>query len=179
MLQRLSNLGFSFSAVQWFNAYLLDRTQSIKVDNVLSDPLPIHYGVPQGSILGPLLFIIYINDLSSVVKYCHVQLYADDTLLCVSSLTVNVIESKLSEDMERIITWLSGNCLFLNYEKTKVMLVGTHQRLCKVTNFTVTVMDTDNQQITLERVYVFKYLGVILDPSLTWSDYIDYKKDII
>ena len=88
-------------------------------------------------------------------------------LLHVSSPTVNVIESKLSEDMERIITWLNGNYLFLNYEKTKMMLVGNHQRLCKVTNFTVRVMDADNQQITVERVYVFKYLGVILDPSLT------------
>jgi hypothetical protein len=86
-----------------------------------------------------------------------------------------VIESKLSEDLERIITWLfNGNYLFLNYEKTKVMLVGTHQILSKVTNFTVRAMDADNQQITLERVYVFKYLGVILDPELTWNDHIDY-----
>ena len=174
MLQKLSNLGFSSSAVQWFNAYLSDRTQSIKVDNVLSDPLPIQYGVPQGSILGPLLFIIYINNISSVVNYCRVQLYADDTLLYVSSPSVNVIESKLSEDLERIITWLNGNYLFLNYEKTKVMLVGTHQRLSKVTNFTIRAMDADDQQITLERVYVFKYLGVILDPALTWNDHIDY-----
>ena len=72
----------------------------------------IHYqssmGSPQGSILGPLLLIICINDISSVVKYCHVQLYADDTLLYVRSPTVNVIESKLSEDMERIMTWLNG-----------------------------------------------------------------------
>ena len=153
----------SYPSMQWFNAYLSNRTQSIKVDNVLSDPLPIQYGVPQGSILGPLLFIIYINDISSVVKYCHVQLYADDTLLYVSSPTVNVIESKLSEDMEWIITWLNGNYLFLNYEKTKVMLVGTHQRLRKVTNFTIRVMDANNR----ESIYVFKYLGVILDPSLT------------
>jgi hypothetical protein len=102
MLQKLSNLGFSPSTVQSFNAYLSDRTQRIKVDNVLSDPLPIQYGVPQGSILGPLLFIIYINNISSVVNCCRVQLYADDTLLYVSSPSVNVIESKLSEDLERI-----------------------------------------------------------------------------
>jgi hypothetical protein len=68
-----------------------------------------------------------------------------------------VIESKLSEYLEWIITWLNGNYLFLNYEKTKVMLVGTHQRLSKVTNFTVRAMDADNQQITLERVYVFNW----------------------
>ena len=92
---------------------------------------------------------IYIL-ISSVVKYCQVQLYADDTLLYASGPTVNVVESKLSEDMERIITWLNGNYLFLNYEKTKVMLVGTHQRLRKVTNVTIRVMDADNQQITLE-----------------------------
>lgn len=78
--------------------------------------------MPQGSILGPLLFIVYINDTSSVVNYCRVQLYADDTLLNVSSSFVNVIESKLSEDLERIISWLNENYLFLNYDKTKVRL---------------------------------------------------------
>ena len=103
MLQKLSNLGFSSSAVQWFNPYLSDRMQSIKVANVLFDPLPIQHGVPQGSILGPLLFIIYINDISSVVKYCRVQLYADDMLLYVSGPRVNVIESKLSEDMKELL----------------------------------------------------------------------------
>lgn len=78
--------------------------------------------MPQGSILGPLLFIVYINDTSSAVNYCRVQLYADDTLLNVSSSFVNVIESKLSEDLERIISWLNENYLFLNYDKTKVRL---------------------------------------------------------
>ena len=68
---RVAIISQAYSAVQWFNTYLSDRTQSIKVDNVLSDPLPIQYGVPHGSILGPLLFIIYINNISSVVNCCR------------------------------------------------------------------------------------------------------------
>ena len=82
-LQKLSSLGFTSYTVQWFNKYLSDRTQSIKVNNVLSDPLPIQYRLSQGSIFGPLLFITY-NDIPSVVKYCRVQLYAVDALLYVS-----------------------------------------------------------------------------------------------
>ena len=81
LLETLYSLGFLDSAVFWFKAYLTNRTQSVNVDGVLSDPQSIQFGVPQGSILGPLLFILYINNLPSVVQSCDIQLYADDTLL--------------------------------------------------------------------------------------------------
>ena len=112
--------------------------------------------------------------LCSKILSCSV--YVDDTLLCVSGPTVNVVESKLSEDMERIITWLiNGNYLFLNYEKTKVMLVGTHQRCVKSqTSLSEWWTLIINRLFSRSRVHVFKYLGVILDPSLTWNDHIDY-----
>ena len=71
---KLSSLGFSKSSVQWFDAYLTGRTQSVIVNGELSDPHPILSGVPQGSLLGPLLYIIYINDLPSVIKHCKIQL---------------------------------------------------------------------------------------------------------
>ena len=81
MLNKLLDLGFSDTALVWFRAYLSNRTQSVRVNGVLSDPQSIEFGVPQGSLLGPLLFITYINDLPSVVMNCEIQLYADDTLL--------------------------------------------------------------------------------------------------
>ena len=136
---------------------------------VSSDCQPVRYGVPQGSILGPLLFIIYINELHTIPTHCSVRLYADDTLLYFSSQSVFEIETSLSHDLDRIVTWLHDNYLFLNLDKTKVMLMGTSQRLSAVNEFKVMINDT-----SIERVYTFKYLGVLLDPSLTWSDHIDY-----
>ena len=169
MLDKLSTLGFNQSSVQWFNAYLTDRTQSITADGAVSDPQPILFGIPQGSILGPLLFIIYINDLPSIIKHCNIQLYADDTLLYFSSSSIDKIESALAGDLESIINWLNKNYLFLNYTKTKVMLSGTRQRLGSVDSFTIKASDT-----ILARVYQFKYLGVMLDPCLSWNDQIDH-----
>ena len=99
----------------------------------------ILFGIPQGSILGPLLFITYINDLPSVIKHCNIQLSADDTLLYFSSSSVGKVESALAGDLESIINWLNKNYLFLNYTKTKMMLSGTRQRLGSVHSFTVNV----------------------------------------
>ena len=155
--------------MQWFNAYFTDRLQSVVVNGLTSDPQSICFGVPQGSLIGPLLFIIYINDLPSIVSLCKIQLYADDTLLYASSSSVTDIEFMLSEDLKHIIEWLNDNFLYLNYSKTKIMLTGTHQRLARVDNFTVKAKDT-----VLSRVYQFKYLGVVLDPCLSWNDHVDY-----
>ena len=98
-----------------------------------------------------------------------IQLYADDTLLFFSSNSVTLIESTLSGDLNRIISWLNRNFLFLNHSKTKIMLIGTHQRLAKVDSFNIEAQDTK-----LDRVYKFKYLGVMFDSCLSWNDHIDY-----
>ena len=168
LLNKLTSLGFNKASVQWFNTYLTDRSQSVVVNGSTSEPQPILFGVPQGSLIGPLLFIFYINDLLSVVSHCKIQLYADDTLLCISSSSVTDIEFMLSEDIRHIIEWLNNNFLYLNYSKTKIMLSGTHQRLSRINTFLVKAKDT-----VLSRVYQFKYLGVILDPSLSWNDHVD------
>ena len=126
LLIKLTSLGFNKASVQWFNAYLTDRSQSVAVNGSTSEPQPISFGFPQGSLIGPLLFIIYINDLPSVVPHCKIQLYADDTLLYVSSSSVTDIEFMLSEDLRHIIEWLNNNFVYLNYSKTKIMLSGTH-----------------------------------------------------
>ena len=81
MLKKLYFLGFLDAADFWFKAYLTNRTKSVNVHGVFSDSQSIQFGVPQSSILGPLLFIVYINNLQSVVQNCDIQLYADETLL--------------------------------------------------------------------------------------------------
>jgi len=93
MLEKLCFLGFLDAAVFWFKAYLTNRTKSVNVHGVFSDPQSIQFGVPQSSILGPLLFIVYINNLQSVVQNCDVQLYADETLLFLSSNSTKQIKT--------------------------------------------------------------------------------------
>ena len=169
LLDKLASLGFSKASIQWFKAYLTDRTQSVVVNGSISDPQSVSFGIPQGSLVGPLLFIIYVNDVPLVVKHCKIQLYADDTLLYVSSSSISNIKSMLSEDVKHIIEWLNNNFLCLNYSKTKVMLTGTPERFALVESFTVRAGDT-----VLSQVYRFKYLGVMLGPYPSWNDHIDY-----
>ena len=97
--------------------------------------MSIRFGVLQGSILGPLLFIMYFNDLPLVVKVCSVELYADDTLIFFTGKSVREIKSQLSSDLDSLISWFCSNFLMLNVSKTKIMLIGTHQRLNTVDSF--------------------------------------------
>ena len=132
---KLSSFHFKLSALQWFKAYLTDRTQSICVNGVISEPQPILFRVPQGSVLGPLLSIVYINDLLLSTRHCDIELYADDTLLYFASNDTSTIEAKMTFDLENVIQWLHSNFLVLNLSKTKIILVGTHQRLATVQDF--------------------------------------------
>ena len=126
--------------------------QSVCVNGLLSEPQPIPFGVPLGNVLGPLLFIIYINDLPLVAQGCSVELYVDDTQVCQAQLTGGLTD---------VLSWLHANFLILNLEKTKIMLVGTHQRTAEADDLVIAISNT-----RLERVNKFKYLGVLLDNTI-------------
>ena len=138
MLDKLNSLGMSPSAVQWFRSYLTMRTQSVCTNGVLSEPqpLPISSGVPQGSVLGPLLFYQYINNLPLVVQGCSIdQLYADDTRIYYLIKSVSEIQTQLTSGLTNVLGWLHANFLILNLEKTKIILVGAYQRTTAVEIF--------------------------------------------
>ena len=84
LLRKLQDVGPSASVLQWFNSYLTNRYQVVRIHSTVSDPIPIEYGVPQGSILGPLLFSIYVNDQPEAPRNCSTECYVDDTKLFVS-----------------------------------------------------------------------------------------------
>ncbi len=121
--------GMSNQTREWFLSYLSDRKQQAKVNGKLSSERRIRCGVPQGSILGPLLFIIYINDMTKYLNECQARLYADDTALFMQSVSYIDLILGLKIEMEFVFEWLKANKLTLNLKKTKFMVFGSKNRL--------------------------------------------------
>ena len=120
--------------------------------------------------LGPLLFIIFINDLPLAVQGCGVELYADDTLIHFASKSVREIQAHLTSGPTNVPSWLYVNFLLIpNLEETKIVLIGTHQRTAEADGLAIEISNT-----RLERVNRFKYLEVLLDNTLSWKDHIEY-----
>ena len=135
----------------------------------MSDFCPIICGVPQGSILGPLLFLIYINDLPACHLHSVPRMYADDTSLTLSSSDPVDLQSKLNHDLAQIQTWLQANKLSLNVKKTKFSIIGSHNKLADLNH----QFDVKINEHYLERAKTYKYLGIDLDESLSWDSHID------
>ena len=119
IVSKLKAAGISGTELHWFKDYLSNRTQQVSAENELSGARLITSGVPQGSILGPLLFVMLINDLPSRLNTCSTLMYADDTVLFHSSKDVNEIERALCRDLQLLESWLRDKSLFLNKSKTK------------------------------------------------------------
>ena len=137
------------------------------VNNELSDKCKVNYGVPQGSILGPLLFIIYVNDFPLNVS--DIFMYADDTTAHATGKSVNTIEKVLQEKMNMANGWCSENKLFLNEKKCKVMLLSSKGRYGKVKDENINV---EVNGIPIENVENHKILGLQVDRCLTWEKHI-------
>lgn len=166
LLYKLQQYGIRGVANQWFRSYLEGREQYVSIDGHASVKRSLKYSVPQGSILGPLLFIIYINDLPNVNKFVKFILYADDANIIITGDTLAEIQDTFSELSPQIVRWVSQNQLLLNAKKTTYMIFSRKYNL-ELGNFTPTV--NGNQ---IERKPVSCFLGLLLDDKLTWAQHI-------
>ena len=157
----LRKLGFmGIKSVDWFRSYLSGRRQCVTVDGVTSEFLDVSCGVPQGSILGPILFLCYVNDMS-VSLGCHLSLYADDSTLIASGDNARELGEYLSGQLASCNRWMVDNRLSLHLGKTECILMGTRRRLRDAGEFRVTCDGLD-----VKKVEKVRYLGVMLDQHL-------------
>ena len=142
--RKLSRFGVDDTAQNWFDSFLSNRNQVTCRGRAQSDPDIVSVGVAQGSILGPLLFIIYMNDLPNVLESCSVTLYADDTVLYFSSKLISEIETKMNSDLRQVCNWFKLNQLTLNIKKSQFMLIGSNSRLRRIDSI---VISADGKQL--------------------------------
>lgn len=163
LIQKLYMYGIRENELQWFKSYLTNRKQITKVNGVKSDETDNEFGVPQGSILGALLFIIYINDMPNILEKCEIVMYADDTLIYAKGDTEEQCTDNLTHDMNNINNWLKMNKLKLNESKTKIMEINMN---CNV------IFKINNE--TIEKVKQIKYLGFVIDKELKFKQHVEY-----
>ena len=168
LIQKLKYYGVSDNNLAWFVSYLENRKQYVEYENVSSETTGLRTGVPQGSILGPLLFIIYTNDIANASNFFETILYADDTTLLnpFTGLIATQSSRIINDELNKIHEWLVLNKLSLNVKKTKYMVFSTNKK--KIESPTIVLNNTE-----IERVSNFTFLGVTLDENLSWKSHIN------
>ena len=172
LLQKLFHYGIRGNALAWFTSYLTNRKQFVQFNNSQSQMQTITSGVPQGSILGPLLFILYMNDLRTPNPF-HLTLYADDTTLLVPRNSPEETTRILNTQFQKLHTWFTSNQLIVNISKTNYIVFGLKSSL-QNHNFSININNTE-----INRVYKTKFLGVIIDSELNWRHHITHIKNKI
>ena len=171
LINKMEIYGIKDEALMWFDSYLTNRKQLVSVHNNMSDFKQISCGIPQGSILGPLLFLLFINDLPLYTDKVSTDLYADDTTLYNVQDSIEQIENNLQSALNSLHIWCKNNGMILNSSKTKVMLVTTKQ---KRQGLNTDNLDLNFNNESLNMISNDKILGVYVDNNLTWTDHIKH-----
>ena len=165
LLKKLHHYGIRGIALKWFSNYLSDRTQYVSINNVSSDLKSICCGVPQGSILGPLLFLLYVNDLVNSSDLLYFILYADDTSIICADENLPQLISRVNDELQSLACWFKANKMSLNIKKTNFVMFGL-----KRYDLGQCCIKIDNHK--LEQVDHVKFLGILVDVKLSWKNHI-------
>ncbi|CAB4032478.1 Hypothetical predicted protein [Paramuricea clavata] len=169
LLAKLELYGIKNTPLMLLKSYLSDRSQKCQVNGELSTLKYLKYGVPQGSILGPLLFLIYINDLPNCLQHSTARMFADDTNITVSGKSIKEAEVAVNVDLNNIREWLLSNRLSLNLVKTEYLLIGSRHNINTLEEQPRVFIGDE----PIKGVQVTKTLGVKIDQFLTWDSHID------
>ena len=167
LLKKMEHYGVRGSSLQWFRSYLSDRRQYVYFNGHSSETKVVTCGVPQGSVLGPLLFLLYINDLPNISDVFKFYLFADDTNLYYENENIKDLEFNINKELKKLSQWLSVNRLSLNLGKTNYVIF--HHRNKPIVTVTTLLI---NRKAISEKNYV-KYLGILIDSSLKWNYHIN------
>jgi hypothetical protein len=171
LIKKLEHYGIRGLALQWFISYLSNRYQYTIINRHCSDYRLLVSGVPQGSVLGPILYLLYVNDIFNVSKIVKTVLYADDTVLIVSCKTLHDVLELARVESNNFSMWFSDNLLALNASKTNFMLFGSKTDVANCPD----VLHFDVHYVC--RVNHICYLGLVIDSNLTWKQHIQCVND--
>ena len=170
LLSKLDNYGIRGIANDWFHSYLSNRHLRYKLKNAnqesYSDKYPVTFGAPQGSVLGPLLFLLFTNDLHKHLESCGCILFADDTMMYMSHSNLNYINYCIEQDLQIVADWFKANSLTLNLSKSVAMMFKPKNAVGKITSLQI-------KQLTLPLVKETKFLGVWLDDELNVTSHLN------
>ena len=167
LLLKLEHYGIRGASLGWFRSYLSNRKQYVFYNGVSSDVLTVTCGVPQGSVLGPLLFLLYINDLPYISDKLQFFLFADDTNIYYDSPDLKTLEKTVNNELKKLCLWLNVNRLALNVAKTNFVIFRANKKL----DHNVTLLM--NKKAIEQKDHV-KYLGVLVDEKLKWNFHIPH-----
>ena len=168
LLHKLYHYGFRGISYNWFENYLTNRKQYVSYNGAHSSNKNVSCGVPQGSILGPLLFIVYMNDICKTSNLLSFILFADDTTVFYSDNDIKRLCAVMNEELIEVSNWFKANKLSLNAAKTNLMFIGTQHQLNNISDCNIFL---DGCKLT--RVQDAKFLGITLDENLTWRSHIN------
>jgi len=165
LLRKMHNLGIRGVALEYIKSYLTNRFQCVTIDGTSSDLRGVICGVPQGSILGPILFLIYINDLQYCSSLLKLLLFADDTTLLYSSKNLDSLMAVVNRELLQLSEWFNLNKLSLNISKSNYMLFSSHKDISPI-------LDVKIGHHVIQRVSSTKFLGVEIEDNLLWTNQI-------
>jgi ribonucleases P/MRP protein subunit RPP40 len=182
LLQSMKECGIRGPANLWFRNYLKNRTLEVNVSGTSSDVGTIKYGVPTGSVFGPVGYIVHVNSMHNVIKSSRTYMYADDTCLMYCDRDPLNIQKAMQEDLDNIVMWAHDNGIIININKTKCMLISSpysHQKQASIaiTGHTYDCLHSNGRVSCrceqLEHVQSYKYLGLIIDNKFSWKLHVE------